>query len=146
MYASCQDLIRHTHEAGTGFHNDGPVLFGPDGFPGVGIVDLSTGQLIQSHNMALVGGVVRLDVNSSGGERSHPPRFHREGTVTQGYFVRSHSALAARNDVFVESWAWGPRNPHPMRFDPESGALWLGALSDDEIKIMVKVVRGFQAP
>ncbi len=146
MYASCHDLIRHTHEAGTGFHNGVPILFGPDGFPRVGMVDLSTGKLIQSHNMALVGGVVRLDVNSSGGERSHSPRFRREGTVTQGYFVPSDSPLAARNDVFGESWAWGPPNPHHMQVDPESGAPWLGALSDDEIKIMVKVVLSFQAP
>lgn len=108
-------------------HNSGAIVFGPDGYLYVGVGDGgSWGDIGEGHaedwyegtpggngqdiTENLLGGVLRIDVEDSGGEKA--------------YGIPEDNPLVG-SEGLDEYYAWGLRNPYRLSFDSD-GTLYAG--------------------
>jgi glucose/arabinose dehydrogenase len=123
-------------------HNAGSVVFGPDGYLYVGVgdggaggdqgrghaddwydaVDGGNGQDVTEN---LLGSVLRIDVDATGGDRP--------------YGIPDSNPLVGA-DGLAEQYAWGFRNPWRLSFDGE--ALYAGDVGQNEYEEVDRVERG----
>ncbi len=93
-------------------HNGGQMAFGPDGYLYVGVGDGGSANDPYDHGQnpgALLGSILRLDVNSPG----------------DIYHIPATNPFVADEDRRNEIWAWGLRNPWRFSFDRETGDLFI---------------------
>jgi glucose/arabinose dehydrogenase len=111
-------------------HNGGQLGFGPDGFLYIAFGDggsggdpLGNGQNTQ----ALLGKILRIDVNSSTGGRPY-------GIPADNPFANSGGA--------PEVFAYGFRNPWRFSFDTTNGTLFAGDVGQDSFEEVDSVQKG----
>lgn len=99
-----------------GNHNGGSLAFGPDGFLYIGTGDgggggdpLGSGQRLDT----LLGKVLRIDVDG-------------DGPGGRPYGIPSDNPFVDEAGAAPEIWLTGLRNPWRLRFDRETGDLWIG--------------------
>lgn len=112
-------------------HNGGQLAFGPDGYLYIGMGDGGSANDPQRHGQnpdSLLGKLLRIDVNRSGGGR--------------GYTVPTDNPFVGREGYRPEIWALGLRNPWRFSFDAGSGALWLADVGQDQVEEIDIVRKG----
>jgi glucose/arabinose dehydrogenase len=96
-------------------HNGGALAFGPDGYLYIGVGDGGSGGDPHGNGQklgTLLGKVLRIDVDSTSGDRAY-------GIPADNPFVSTQFALP-------EIYALGLRNPWRLSFDRDTGDLWIG--------------------
>jgi glucose/arabinose dehydrogenase len=124
-----------------GYHNAGAVEFGPDGFLYLSVGEASADDCHQRIDCSLVGGVLRLDVDETGGDVSHPPPRQPKDGVSANYYIPNDNPYVGEADALEEFWAHGMRNPFRISFDEQTGALWSGEVGStvwEEVNLIVK--------
>ncbi len=124
-----------------GYHNGGSVEFGPDNFLYIAIGESSDRKGHQKINYKLHGGILRIDVDQTGGDISHPIPRQALDTTSQGYFIPSDNPFVGQDNVLEEFWALGLRNPFRISFDIKTGKLWAGDVGStkfEELNIIEK--------
>jgi glucose/arabinose dehydrogenase len=113
-------------------HNGGQLAFGPEGYLYIGMGDggsagdpMGNGQNLTT----LLGKILRIDVNSSSGERNY------EIPNDNPYFGNN---LGYREEIY----AYGFRNPWRFSFDPVTGDLWVGDVGQDRLEEIDVVAKG----
>ncbi|MBL7999915.1 MAG: PQQ-dependent sugar dehydrogenase [Candidatus Kapabacteria bacterium] len=102
-------------------HNGGCLRFGKDGFLYIGMGDGGSGNDPNNrslNNLSLLGKMLRIDVNSTTGQKKY-------GIPPSNPFV-SNSGYAP------EIWATGLRNPWKFNFDMLTGDMWIGDVGQDK--------------
>ncbi len=97
-------------------HNGGAVVFGPDGMLYIAMGDGGSGGDPQGNGQRLdtrLAKILRIDVDVPADQ--DPP-----------YNVPPDNPFIATTGAFPEIWHTGVRNPWRIRFDPETGDLWIG--------------------
>jgi len=112
---------------GSGFHNGGSVVFGPDKYLYVAFGEgVRTPAGFRSSDV-LRAGIMRIDVNdvgaSQGAGLAAEPFAYGELTA---YTVPPDNPFVGNPEVRNEYWAMGLRNPFRISFDPQTQALWVG--------------------
>jgi glucose/arabinose dehydrogenase len=104
-----------------GNHNGGGLTFGPDGYlyiatgDGGGAGDpLGSGRDLSS----LLAKVLRIDIDATSSE--------------QPYGIPPDNPYAGSADARPETWLSGLRNPWRIRFDRDTGDLWIGDVGQGE--------------
>lgn len=124
-------LIEQVSE--TVWHHGGGMFFGPkDGFLYLSVGDDARGKNNQRLNGGLFSGVLRLDVDSRGGNVSHAPVRQPlpAGSTTANYFIPNDNPFVGRKDSLEEFYAVGLRNPHRMTCDAQSGRIFIGDVGE----------------
>jgi uncharacterized repeat protein (TIGR03806 family) len=114
-------------------HNGGSVLFGPDGFLYLCLGDDGQQQPnphAQHIDNSLFSGILRLDVNCTGGDVSHAPPRQPNVSHTANYFIPNDNPFVGVPNALEEFYAIGLRNPWRATFDHETGNLWVGDVGD----------------
>lgn len=130
--AESQLVLFEQERAPNGFHNAGDVAFGPDGFL---YVSVGNGQDKKSHQVldyGLLCGILRIDVDQLGGDRSHPPKTQPVHGKSQGYYIPSDNPFVGQEGALEEFFAIGLRNPFRISFDQVTGLLWVGDNGDNK--------------
>jgi uncharacterized repeat protein (TIGR03806 family) len=87
----------------------------------------------------LFSGVLRLDVDSIGGDTSHaPPRQPATGE-TAHYFVPNDNPFVGHANALEEFYAIGLRSPHRMTLDPLEDRIWIadvGQAAREEVDVL----------
>jgi glucose/arabinose dehydrogenase len=99
-------------------HNGGQLAFGPDGNLYVGLGDGGSGGDPQGNGQSLgtlLGKILRLDVDAA-----------------SPYAVPTDNPFVGRAGAKGEIWSYGLRNPWRFSFDPETGAMWIGDVGQDQ--------------
>src|SRR4051794_11629912 len=99
-------------------HNGGQLRFGPDGYLYLGLGDGGSGGDPMGNGQnraALLGKILRLDVESQPGTLRIPPDNPFTGTA------------GARGEI----WAYGLRNPWRFSFDRDTGDLWMADIGQE---------------
>jgi glucose/arabinose dehydrogenase len=116
-----------------GNHNGGALAFGPDGFLYIGTGDgggggdpLGSGRDLSS----LLAKVLRIDIDGTSAE--------------QPYAIPPDNPYVGTADARPETWLSGLRNPWRIRFDRDTGDLWIGDVGQGE-REEVDVARTGQA-
>ncbi|EDY81397.1 hypothetical protein VDG1235_1015 [Verrucomicrobiia bacterium DG1235] len=118
-------------------HQGGTICFGPnDGYLYLGFGDGGKGvgarENTQQIDQNFFGAVIRIDVDEKPENlvpNPHPASFGNYKIPRDNPFVGAtdfNGKPVNPNSVRTEFWAVGFRNPFRMRFDPDSGDLWLG--------------------
>jgi glucose/arabinose dehydrogenase len=97
-------------------HNGGAVEFGPDGMLYIAMGDGGSGGDPQGNGQRLdthLGKILRIDVDVASGSATT-------------YGIPSDNPFLTTADAKPEIWLYGLRNPWRMRFDRETGDLWIG--------------------
>ena len=97
-------------------HNGGAVEFGPDGMLYIGMGDGGSGGDPQGNGQRLdthLGKILRIDVDVAPGSAA-------------AYEVPTDNPFVNEAEAKPEIWLYGLRNPWRMRFDRETGDLWIG--------------------
>jgi glucose/arabinose dehydrogenase len=97
-------------------HNGGAVVFGPDGMLYIATGDGGSGGDPQGNGQRLdthLGKILRIDVNVAPGSST-------------AYQVPADNPFATTAGAKPEIWFYGLRNPWRIRFDRETGDLWIG--------------------
>lgn len=123
-------------------HNGGTLLFGVDGFLYLSIGDAVDINLAQTLDKQLASGIIRIDVNQTGGDVSAPIERRGEDAIAQNYFIPKDNPWFAHPTALQEFWAIGFRNPFRMSFDEKTGDLWLGDVGWDGFEELNRVQRG----
>ena len=105
-----------------GNHNGGGLAFGPDGMLHIATGDgggggdpTGAGQRLDT----LLGKILRIDVDGRpAGDRP--------------YAIPDDNPFVGRADARGEIWLYGLRNPWRIRFDRETGDLWLGDVGQNQ--------------
>ena len=140
--ASSEENLIAQDRNNRGYHNAGSVEFGPDGFLYLSIGEAQAEDCHQRIDCSLVGGILRLDVDETGGEVSHaPPRQPKDGK-TAGYFIPNDNPYVGEEDALEEFWAFGMRNPFRMSFDKQTGDLWAGDVGETVWEEVNRIVKG----
>lgn len=107
-------------------HNNGQILFGPDGYLYVGLGD--GGHIGDPHGFGqdptrLLGTVLRIDPEAAidGG-----------GEAGGRYEIPDDNPFVESQDGCPEIWLYGVRNPWRFSFDSATGDLWLGDVGQQE--------------
>ncbi|MCU0491312.1 MAG: PQQ-dependent sugar dehydrogenase [Chloroflexaceae bacterium] len=94
-------------------HNGGMMAFGPDGYLYIGMGDggRAGDPWNNAQNLdALLGKMLRIDVNSENGEP---------------YAIPSDNPFVGQNGARPEIWAYGLRNPWRFSFDRQTGDMYI---------------------
>ena len=126
----------------TGYHNGGSVEFGPDGFLYLAVGEVEMKECRQRIDCALVGGILRLDVDQRGGTISRPIARQPQRGRTANYYIPLDNPYANDPAALGEFWAHGLRNPFRISFDPATRALWAGEVGSTEWEEVDRIVRG----
>jgi glucose/arabinose dehydrogenase len=97
-------------------HNGGAVVFGRDGTLYIATGDGGSGGDPQGNGQRLdthLGKILRIDVNVAAGSST-------------AYQVPADNPFATTAGAKPEIWFYGLRNPWRIRFDNETGDLWMG--------------------
>lgn len=125
-----------------GYHNAGSVEFGPDGFLYASMGEAFMKECHQRVDCALVGGIVRLDVDCKGGDISRPIARQPKNGQTGHYCIPLDNPYATLPDALGEFWAHGLRNPFRISFDRVTGALWAGDVGTTVWEEVNRIERG----
>lgn len=125
-----------------GYHNAGSVEFGPDGFLYLSVGEASKKKCHQRVDCALVGGVLRIDVDRKGGSVSRPIGRQPENGRTANYFIPLDNPYAGDENALGEYWAHGLRNPFRISFDPQTKQIWAGEVGSTVWEEVNRVERG----
>jgi glucose/arabinose dehydrogenase len=116
-------------------HNGGAVVFGPDrmlyiatGDGGSGGDPQGNGQRLDTH----LGKILRIDVNPEAGS-------------TIPYRIPNDNPFFNQAEAEPEIWLYGLRNPWRIRFDRDTGDLWIGDVGQnawEEIDVVRAGQRG----
>jgi glucose/arabinose dehydrogenase len=101
-------------------HNGGLVLFGPDGNLYIGFGDGGSGGDPDRNGQdlgTLLGKILRIDPRPGAG---------------RPYRIPADNPFAGRPGAAPEIYAYGLRNPWRFSFDPETDALFVGDVGEDE--------------
>lgn len=99
-------------------HNGGLSLFGPDGMLYVGLGDGGSAGDPRGHGQdpnTLLGSILRIDI-----DRGDP------------YTLPADNPFVGREGTRPEVWAYGVRNPWRFSFDPETGALFIADVGQNQ--------------
>lgn len=111
-------------------HNGGSIEFGPDGMLYIGTGDggFRNDPKVSGQDVSqLLGKILRIDVNSSGGGKN--------------YGIPADNPFVDRDGMRPEIYALGLRNPWRMAFDRETGRLWCGDVGQElweEVNVISK--------
>jgi uncharacterized repeat protein (TIGR03806 family) len=127
------------------WHDGGDLAFGSDGFLYLTMGDegLSSDALGNSQKITkdLYSGVLRLDVDQTGGTTSHPaPRQPDTGT-TAHYMIPNDNPFVGVPDALEEFYAIGFRNPHNLHLDHRTGNAFVtdvGENQREELNLLIK--------
>jgi uncharacterized repeat protein (TIGR03806 family) len=127
------------------WHDGGSLAFGPDGFLYIGMGDEGHAydhyENSQKIDADLFSGILRIDVDRTGGAVSHaPPRQPLTGR-TAYYFIPNDNPFVGVSGALEEFWAIGLRNPYRMSFDAQ-GRLWVGDVGQNMREAIYLVTRG----
>lgn len=125
-----------------GYHNGGSVNFGPDGFLYLSVGEMSMTDCHQRIDCALVGGILRLDVDKTGGAVSRPITRQPKRGSTANYFIPLDNPDVNRSATLGEFWAHGLRNPFRISFDPNGGQLWAGEVGSTTWEEVNRINKG----
>ena len=131
-----------------GFHNGGSVEFGTDRFLYLGIGEASDHEGWQKIDRSLFGGVIRIDVDQTGGDVSHEIARQPFNGTSANYFIPNDNPFPGRGNVLEEFFAIGLRNPFRLSFDPANQSMWVGdvgSLEWEEVNL-VKKGHNYQYP
>lgn len=129
------------HRNNSGYHNAGAVEFGPDGFLYLSVGEATAEHCHQRIDCSLVGGVLRLDVDETGGDVSHPPPRQPKDGISTNYYIPKDNPYVGQANALEEFWAHGLRNPFRISFDKQTGVLWAGDVGStvwEEVNMIVK--------
>ncbi|MGZ6094746.1 MAG: PQQ-dependent sugar dehydrogenase, partial [Polyangiales bacterium] len=121
-------LVEQTEQSPN--HNGGRVAFGPDGFLYFGNGDDENTANHQTISRALFAGIFRIDVDSRGGDVSHPPPRQPDEGTTANYFIPNSNPFVGSAGALEEYYALGLRNPFQFSFDKSTGDLWVGDVGE----------------
>lgn len=125
-----------------GYHNAGSVEFGPDGFLYVAVGEAFLRRCHQRVDCALVGGILRLDVDCKGGSISRPIARQPWNGTSAGYCIPLDNPYASMPEALGEFWAHGLRNPFRISFDRATGTLWAGDVGTTVWEEVNRIERG----
>ena len=97
-------------------HNGGAVVFGPDGMLYIATGDGGSGGDPQGNGQRLdthLGKILRIDVDPEPGS-------------TTAYGIPNDNPFFNQAEAEPEIWLYGLRNPWRIRFDRDTGDLWIG--------------------
>lgn len=137
----------------SGEHQGGTICFGPkDGYLYLGFGDggkaAGARENTQQIDQNFFAAVIRIDVDERPENllpNPHPASFGNYRIPNDNPFVGATSFNGNAVDpkqVRTEFWAVGFRNPFRMRFDPESGELWLGDVGWSSWEELNRVEKG----
>jgi|GEM_PF-854424 len=133
-------------------HQGGAMFFGDDGFLYISTGDGGFGSGYETAantpsqrlDGALMGGILRIDVDMRGGGASHPIRRHPDDSALDpsvrppagwpasfsgNYYIPSENPWVdpdPESGVLEEFWGIGLRSPHSMQRDAATGGIWIG--------------------
>ena len=126
-----------------GYHNAGMVAFGPDGMLYLSVGEMAMLSCHQRIDCALVGGILRIDVDQRGGSVSRPILRQPERGRTGNYMIPLDNPWANRAAaVLGEYYAMGLRNPFRFSFDPHGGQMWAGDVGSTEWEEVDRIDKG----
>lgn len=126
------ELVMIHQRTKTVWHKGGGMFFHPtDGFLYLSIgEDFDEKTNAQKVNKDLFGGVIRIDVDMTGGSVSHPiPRQPVNGSTTN-YFIPNDNPLVGTPGVLEEFYVMGLRSPDEMTLDPVTGRIYISDVGD----------------
>ena len=113
-------------------HNGGKVAFGNDGFLYIAVGDGGSGGDPQNNGQnrkQLLGKILRLDVNTTSGNRK--------------YGIPADNPFRGNTEGFREEiYAYGMRNPWRFNFDRTTGMLWAGDVGQNKIEEVDIIEKG----
>ena len=143
------------------WHNGGSMFFGPLDSMLYLIVGDEGGandqyESAQKLDLALMSGILRLDVDQRGGTISHPirrqplptdaPPVGWPPTYSQGYYIPNDNPwVNPDSSVLEEFWAIGTRSPHRMWYDPPTGDIWFGDIGQGQREEVTIIHKGDNA-
>ena len=125
----------------TGFHNGGTLLFDSDGFLYWSTGEQSNSSAHQRLDIALAGGIMKLDVDQRGGGISRPIRNRAPGLRSNNYYIPLDNPFVGIPGALEEYWALGLRNPFRVWLDDATGEIWVGDVGEDtfeEVSVLRK--------
>ena len=141
------------------WHHGGGIFFHPkNGFLYLTIGDNSESDNDQVINKSLFGGVVRIDVDCSGGNVSHPILRQPLNGFTGHYYIPNDNPFVGLTNSFngetnclEEFFCLGLRSPHRMTYDPATGRIFIGDVGEsarEEVDVIEPGEKGmnFQWP
>lgn len=139
--ASATSLIAQ-ERGNDGYHNAGMVAFGPDNMLWLSVGEATMKDCHQRIDCALVGGILRIDVDQRGGAISRPITRQPKDGRTANYMIPLDNPYADRGDALGEFWAHGLRNPFRFAFDPATGAVWAGEVGSTTWEEVNRIEKG----
>lgn len=120
------------------WHKGGGMFFHPtDGFLYLTIgEDFDEKTNAQKVDRNLFGGVIRIDVNQTGGSVSHPipkqplPPHDNTGSYTANYYIPNDNPLVGVPGALEEFYAIGLRSPDEMTYDAVTGRIYISDVGD----------------
>ena len=138
---NAESILIEQERDSSGFHNGGDLLFGDDGFLYLSIGELTNPDAHQRIDVALAGGIFRIDVDQRGNGVSAQIKNRAPGVKTNEYFIPTDNPFVGSPDALEEYWALGLRNPFRFWLDDETNEIWVGDVGTDafeEISVLRK--------
>lgn len=119
------------------WHQGGAIFFHPkDGYLYITLGDEGGGRCAfdncQRIDRDLFAGVLRIDVDNLGGDKSHPPPREPQSGTTANYMIPNDNPFVGRPDSLEEFYAIGLRSPHRMTYDPVDDLVWIGEVGQSQ--------------